>query len=362
MEREDEELEAELETELETDEEVVAGEDGEPVVADGEPVVEPKETVEDAISAALKALEPKTPEQKAAEAAEAAKTPEQKAADKAAKEAAEPKLDKDGKPVVAEVKKADPINDPIPPQVSERTRERITSLVSTVKEQAATVENQGAIINAIQATGTTPEEFGAMVTYMGYMHSDKTEDLEKAYGMLQGGLRTIALKLGRTIPEVNMLEGHQDLLDEIASGQITQKRAEEVALSRARTTQTTASAQAMTTAAQTEAAAKQERDTAISELNDIGAELKKNDPLYQAKYDTIVPSLMAAFKHMAPSKWKAAFHEAYKAVKVAPKAAPAAIVPVKPKQQPLRPSAPAGGGKREPANVQEAMFGEGFPS
>jgi|SRR5882724_7827654 len=366
------ELDTELETELDSADETEIDEDapeGDGSAVDGETpdveagggTVKSEPTVEDAIADALKLLEPKTPEQKAAETTAATAAAKKIADEKAGvKPADEPKLDKDGKPI-AEAKKVDHINDPIPPQVSERTRERITSLVSTVKEQAAIVENQGAIITAIQGTGATPEEFGAMITYMKYVHSDKQTDLEEAYKMLQGGLRTISMKLGRSLPEADALDGHQDLIDAVANGHTTAKIAEEVAIARNRAQATSASSQAMTTAAQNETAAAQERMTAITDLNGIGDHLQKTDPNYAAKREAIEPALTAAFKHMRPSLWKQAFNEAYAACKVAARAAPVVVIPPKPKGAPLRPAAPAGGGKREAATLHDAIFGEGFP-
>lgn len=326
-----------------------------------EPVVEEvKPTVEDAIADALKALEPKTDEQKAAEKATADAAAKKLADDKAGVAPVDaPKLDKDGKPIV-EAKKVDHVNDPIPPQVSERTRERITSLVGQVKEQAAIVENQGAIIASIQETGATPEEFGAMITYMRYMHSDKPADLEEAYKMLQGGLQTVSLKLGRAIPEVDVLAGHKDLADAIAAGQITVPHAEEIAVGRARIAQANRASTAMQTETQAQAAAETEKATAITELNDLGELLKRADPQYNAKYALIVPALTASFKHMAPKFWKKAFNDAYAAAKVS--VAPVVVAPVVKKQVPLRPAAPSGGNsKREPKSLEDAIFGEGFP-
>lgn len=356
----DDELDTELEEELgSTDETEVpeTAEEGDGTTIDESAPVGAKPTVEDAIADALKALEPKTAEEKAAEATAATAAADKKAG---VKPADEPKLDKDGKPIV-EAKKADHVNDPIPPQVSERTRERITSLVSTVKDLTAVNENQGAIIASIQETGATPEEFGAMITYMRYMHSDKATDLEEAYKMLQGGLRTVSMKLGRSLPEADALEGHQDLIDAVANGHTTAKIAEEVAVARNRARASAASNQAMTTASQTEAAATQERTTAITDLNGIGDHLQKTDPNYAAKREAIEPALMAAFKHMRPSLWKQAFNEAYAACKATAKVVVPVTPAAKPKPQPLRPGAPAGGGTRVAGNLHDAIFGDGFP-
>ena len=330
--------------------------------AGGEESGKKTETVADAVEAALESLKPKSADKKDEQGkkdGEEAKIGEAKDAGKDGKGEAGKDGKKDGE------KKPDHVNDPIPPQVSERTRERITSLVSRVKEQDSILQDQSAVINAIQSTGASPEEFGMMVGYMQLVHSDKPEHLEQAYKVLQAEMRGLALKMGRPIPEVDVLSEHKDLTDLVKSGQITQAAAEELAILRsqrgdsARRQQVTAETQRRTQ--EQTAAAEAEKNTAITELNTLGETLAKTDPHYQAKYDAIVPLLAEQFKTTAPRFWKGLFETAYKATVVqAPPAAAAA--PAKPKQQPIRPSTPSGSTARQANNLHDAIFGEGFPS
>src|SRR5262249_37376759 len=110
-------------------------------------------------------------------------------------------------------KQPDHVNDPIPPGVAEKTRERITYLAQTVNDLHAAAETQGAMVQAITDTGATPQEFGAMVGYLGAVHSDDPTRWEAAYQLLQSELRGLAIRMGKPLPEVNWLEGHTDLID-----------------------------------------------------------------------------------------------------------------------------------------------------
>lgn len=330
--------------------------------AGGDEPGKPAETVADAVEAALESLKPKSADKKddkGKEGGDDAEAGKAKEAGKDGKGEAGKDDKKDGE------KKPDHVNDPIPPQVSERTRERITSLVSRVKEQDSILQDQSAVINAIQSTGASPEEFGMMVGYMQLVHSDKPEHLEQAYKVLQAEMRGLALKMGRSIPEVDVLSEHKDLTDLVKSGQITQAAAEELAILRSQRGDSArrqqATAENLRKSQEQTAAAEAEKNTAITELNALGETLAKTDPHYQAKYDAIVPLLAEQFKTTAPRFWKSLFETAYKATVV--QAAPsAAAAPAKPKQQPIRPSTPSGSTARQANNLHDAIFGEGFPS
>jgi hypothetical protein len=274
--------------------------------------------------------------------------------EKAAREKAEKEAGK---------KEADHINDPIDERLSERAQERIRSLVGFVKERDEALTVQGNLISAIQDTKATPEQFAEMIGFMRAANSGTPEGLEQAYQMLRTSMRTIALQLGKPIPEVDLLADHADLSQAVKFGQITKQHAEELAVAREQGKFRDAQRKTAEARTKTENDAKTERDTAISDLNALGQQLAKDDPDYQRKFDTIVPALKAAFEGVRPSQWKEMFTKAYKAVKlpalpkpntVDPK--PAGDPPAK-KPQPIRPVQPAGGGgsKTAPKSMLEAL-------
>jgi len=265
--------------------------------------------------------------------------------------------------------KVDHVNDPIPKELKEATQERIRSLIRYVKERDEALTVQGNLISAIQGTGTTAEEFASMIHYLDAFHSDDPKKLETALTILQQNMESIALRLGRDVPGVDFLAGHQDLKDAVKYGQITQQHASEIARARTAHARTQALNEQRTTATQAEQASKAEKDSAITDLNALGAQLAKTDPEYQRKYDLIVEPLKAAFAHIPPSQWRAAFDKAYAAVKVP--AVPALTGEPPPgmvrdaktgqfvkagKPTPIRPVQPSGaGGNAAPKSAREAL-------
>jgi hypothetical protein len=264
----------------------------------------------------------------------------------------------------------DHVNDPIPKELKEATQERIRSLISYVKERDEALTVQGNLISAIQGTGTTAEEFASMIHYLDAFHSEDPKKLELALTILQQNMESIALRLGRDVPGVDFLAGHQDLKDAVKYGQITQQHASEIARARTAQARTQAMNTERQTATQAAQAAEKEKADAITNLNELGAQLAKTDPDYQKKYDLIVGPLKEAFVHIPPSQWRAAFDKAYAAVKLPAVAAPVAAEPpagmvrdpntgqfVKAnKGKPIRPVQPSGaGGPSAPKSAREAL-------
>lgn len=278
------------------------------------------------------------------------------------------KLGPDGKPLPTEpAKKADPVNDPIPEDVKGRTRERMTSLITAVKEKDEMIAVQNQLFDSIKSTGATPEEFGAMVGYMRWVHSDKPEDLKQARELLMHELRAVSLKLGEAAPGVDFVAEHADLQTAVDNGQMTVEAAQEMALHRSRVKTQTERQAAERTAEQSTQAATAERNGAIADLDALGKTLNATDPDFATKHEILQP-VLASLGMLPPSKWKAAFTGAYKAITPAQVArfkstgvAPA-VAPLKGGQQPLRANkSPSGDAKRTATSLHDAMFGEGFP-
>jgi len=279
------------------------------------------------------------------------------AADGEKKEGEEKPEDKTGK----DGKQPDHVNDPIDARLAPRTQERIRSLADEVKTLRSVAENNGAMIGAIMDTGATPQEFGAMVGYLGAVHSEDPARLEAAYQLLQSELQGLAIRMGKPLPEVNWLDGQQDLIDGIRAGAMTRETAIELAMHRAgkKRADTIAAAKAKET--QAAQSTEQEAKAASAELDALGDELAAADPQYAAKYAIIVPKLKAEMGKLPPKQWKTRFLEEYAKTKVVPKAAPVAAArpaaPVinKPKNQPLRPSTPSGGTVKTPGSALDAL-------
>lgn len=283
-----------------------------------------------------------TAEEKAAR--EAAETPEAKAA----REAEEAKLVK---------KEPDAINDPIPEGLNKRTTDRIKSLVETVKAQEHLVAQHDQLFGAVRDTGATPEEFTAMLGYMRSVHTQDPAELNRAYTMLQSEMRGLMVRMGKAIPEVNLLrdESNNDLVDEIRNGTLTAARAHEIAVSREVNNHKNTAATAVTAEATARAENVRLSAEGKSQLDTLGNELQARDgAVYTQKYDVLVPILTPIFKTLHPSQWAATFRAAYDKVKVSvPTLAPEAA----PRNMPLRPKTPAGAGssKTAPTSALDAI-------
>lgn len=286
-----------------------------------------------------------------------------KAGDKPTAAADVAKLGPDGKPLPVEpAKKTDAVNDPIPDEVKGRTRERMTSLISTVKTQGEMIATQNQLFDSIQSTGASPEEFGAMLGYMRWVHSDKPEDLKQAQALLQSELEGISLKLGQAAPGVDFLAKFPDLQAKVDNGQITTEDAQEIALHRQRTNVSTARTTQQQTQEATAQAATQARNAGIAELNTLGTTLNSTDPEYVTKHEILSP-ILASLGQLPPASWKNAFMQAYKAItpaqvarfKATGEAAP--VVQKKPAgNQPLRANkSPSGGQQRGPTSLLDAI-------
>lgn len=277
-----------------------------------------------------------------------------------------PKLDKDGKPVVepkpvAEQKPVvkDPVNDPIPALMKKETRERIQTLVTTVKsvasERDAAVAERNELVGFIQQTGSTPAQYGDALNTLKMLNSGDPVQVERAIGFLQQVISANARAIGKPVAGVDMLEGHVDLQEEVANGMISQKRAEEIAGSRERQRIETVTSQQRQQAQQAEAATTQAVNQGKSELNALGERLRSSDNQFEAKHAIIVGALRDAIAVAHPSRWASMYENAYKGLKL-PTAVSAARTPIGGSNvQPLRAKTPAGGQQKAPGSLLDAI-------
>jgi hypothetical protein len=260
--------------------------------------------------------------------------------------------------------KADAVNDPIDPSLSERTRERITTLATRVKDAEKQVADNEAIFKHIADTGASPDQFAQTVGFLRLYHSKDPGDNKRAYEALKVEVKYLATKLGITDDvAVDFLSDFPDLKNQVAAGKLDVKVARELALTRTRAKNEEAQR------ATTEAAEKQTRDLAtakqgaIEELNGIGVELSK-DPEYAAKYAILVPQLRPVFEGLHPSLWGSTFRRAYAGLKLP--AGTTTTIRQQPtgseekpavKQQPMRGNkgVPASGAKKQPGSMLEAI-------
>lgn len=274
------------------------------------------------------------------------------------KAAAEPKLDKDGKPI-PDKKAADPVNDPIPAGLKKEAQERFKSLIDTVKtttaERDQIKQDFDYLIKGVEATGTTPQQYGETLSWLSLFNSRDPAQQEKALELVESVAERLAMLLGKERTVGDPLSAHSDLKDAVAKGQITAQYAKEIARTRNgqqfRTELTTSASKAE----QERQAAATELATARADLTALEQTLMSSDPQYAAKKAILVPALKPVFASIPPSQWKQKFTEAYRNIQVN---APAAKPKGAPTNQPLRAGKqPAGGQTKAPGSMLEAVSG-----
>ncbi len=263
-------------------------------------------------------------------------------------------------------KEADVINDPIPQGLKPETETPMRTLIERAKQAEEKVSvaetNFNTIVQGLQATGTTPEQYSEVLSFMQLFNSGDPGQQKQALGLLEDMAERLATSLGVGREVQDPLKAHPDLQAALQRGEVTRQFAIEVARSR---NQRGFQNQVQTTAKeQQDAAAAAEREVAQSRatLNQLEAQFRASDPSYERKKEAFLPLLQETFKNVRPNAWPGIFERVYRTSK-AP--AGAAVPPrVKtPANQPMRagksPAATGGKGggdmKTEPNSALEAM-------
>lgn len=286
------------------------------------------------------------------------------------KPGAQPEIDpKTGKPKEpAAAKKVDHVNDPIPAEVKGRTRERMEGLVAVAKDLNTKLEAQNAelesgreLFGMIEATGANAETFARHMEVLALMGSSDVGEQQQAVKLLRAAADKLGQQLGEPAPGKDVLEGHQDLIDEVEAGETTRARAEEIArfrnekaaLERRRTEDGQRNSE--------QTAVEQKRAEVKTALNTLSGELRKKDgdEVYKRKHAILVPFIKRLNAALPVDKIVASVREAYDALVLptAPAAANGKRAPAGTGgQQPARALQGAGaGGARQPKSGLEAL-------
>jgi hypothetical protein len=275
------------------------------------------------------------------------------------KAAEKPKEGEGEKPAKVEPKKLDPVNDPIPKDLKKDTQERIRTLIDTTKtvtaERDKVKQDFDFMVQGVQATGTSPEQYGETLSWLALFNSNDPKQQEKALELVENVAERLSTLLGKERIVGDPLAAHADLKDAVSKGQITAQYAKEIARTRNGQTFRTELTTQATTQQQQQQQAAQELATARNDLSALEQTLMASDPSYAAKKAILVPALKPVFASIPPSQWKQKFTEAYRAIQIN---APAIVKPKgAPANQPLRAKQPAGGQAKAPSSMLEAING-----
>ncbi len=252
---------------------------------------------------------------------------------------------------------ADPINDPIPESTNEKTKERIQSLIGIAKEQTAAADQGREILAAIESTGADPQQYAATLAFIKLYNSDKPDDRRQALEAARGVVHELTLELGEDASDIISYKTHDDLAAEVEAGNLTEKHAQEIAVTRARE-----KLQQSRNDAATENDNRTKETSRLvaagkEQLNNLETTLNASDPDYKTLRPTFISMLKPVLRKTHPEDWGTVAQELYVQLKasnpqVTPKPKP------KPKNQPLRPRGDAGNSnnkKSEPSSGLEAL-------
>lgn len=264
-------------------------------------------------------------------------------------------------------KEPDPLNDPLPNALKKETKERIHTLVGMVKKGTERYEalerDHNDVMGVIRESTATPQQYSQALDYIRLVNSPRREDKERALTVMQAEMNALARMLGKPLPGVNLLEGHDDLIADVGAGRMTMERASELAAARERVKY---EGQVATANSNQQAAAERrqrEVGAGVKALNAVEARLTRDDPNYAAKRPILIRQLKPVLSRLPPSEWAATFQNAYDALPImAPRqatpAAPAGGTPPNvPKNTPLSARQPAGGAAPAPKSLEEAIMG-----
>jgi hypothetical protein len=255
--------------------------------------------------------------------------------------------------------KKDPINDPIPGGLKKETSERIRTLIDTAKsvtaERDKISQDFNYLIKGVEATGTSPEQYGETLSWLALFNSRDPAQQEKALELVESVAERLATLLGKERNIGDPLSAHPDLQDAVKKGQVTTQYAKEIARTRNGQQFRTELTTGVQRAEQQKQSAANELQTARTSLSELETTLQGTDPDYEAKKAILVPALRPAFATIPPSQWRQKFEEAYRAINL-PRAAPQRATVKTPVNQPLRAGKqPAGGQTKAPSSMLEAM-------
>lgn len=242
--------------------------------------------------------------------------------------------------------------------VPEKTRERFQSIKDKydemVAERDAVRAEADKWVEAVQSTGTNPEQFGMALTWLKKVNSRDPQELEDAYEIMLNEVKVLGQSLGKPLPGVyDPLDEYPDLKAKVDDGLMDDAAAQEVAQARAMRKLSESSRQTE----QQSLKEKEIYDNTMNEVRQFGAQLQQSDPYFNQKMQYLEPIITAAVSSGAPPQnWLKIIKGAYEKL---PNPVTAAPTPPKPHvPDPIRPTGttPATSAmEKEPGNELEAL-------
>ena len=233
------------------------------------------------------------------------------------------------------------------PLKAELEKHGITDLATQLPVLMKNAKDGADMVSMVTETGATADQFGATLNYLQLVNKGDPASLQQAFDALSGELADLAKIMGKEVPGVHdPLAEHADLIEDIEKGDITRKRALEIAQSRTATKIEGARREQTNKATEQQTAAQQELAKASEALRAWEAPHLGN-PLYMQRREALSLKVAQIRKDYPPALWVNATQLAFDAIMAVPVAAP----PVKkPPPGPVRP------GLHHGANLQPAVY------
>lgn len=244
--------------------------------------------------------------------------------------------------------------DDLPPDASERTRERFHRLSGELK---TTKEQLNNLLSVIQRTGASPEDFGRAMAILKGAASQNQEEARQALQMVEAMRQGIARRIGAEVPGYDPLSEHPDLAQEVDNLERTRESALREAQQRR---QLAAYEQQMRQVQQYQQQAYQRQqaeqqasvrlEAAKQQLNDLEAELRARDVDYDEKRKVLAVGLADIARAYRPEDWATVYRQRYSEL--------SATLPSKPRgnsPRPLSAGSVGPGGPAEPKSLEDAV-------
>jgi hypothetical protein len=199
------------------------------------------------------------------------------------------------------------------------------------------------MVEMVRETGTSAEQYGEVMDYMALQNEAlRTGDpaiAKKAIERLRPALEGLAKIAGEEVPGYDPLAAYPDLQADVAAGDLSEKRAKEIAAQRDREQHmgTLRQSQQQASRQQEEALRQQQEAVAAGQqsLNALEARLS-TDPHFAAKRPQLVEAVRQIVQQHPPSQWASEAAIAYAAIAVAPPAQQAPAQSSRPMPGPVR--------------------------
>lgn len=250
----------------------------------------------------------------------------------------------------------------MPEGLTPKAQERFQKLATDAKAARAEVEHMTSVIEpfrqSLQENNVSREQFDMATAYIGLVNKN---DLEGAYKLMEGELRSLSLRMGRTLGGVDALSNFSDLRNAVDTFQITEEHALELARQRNNEQiQTAAHQQAQQRQQQVEQRQQQERQSAqvtqqgTAAVDTFCKQMMKSDLDYAKVEAILLPQIQSGLlQDVPPARWAAVVESTYKMIKASAGAS---------KQTPsvgaLRATG-TGSPSQAPKSMMDAMFPNG---